>query len=290
MVRSYTIQVVIGVLVIVGIAAMSAQATAAGDIQPQVEPAEADNIDDEEFEELEEASGETVGELVGTLTNRLQGAMQDGGPPAAIEVCTEDAIDIKHEMSRERGAEITRVSDGVRDPLLGIPDEWEQETFEGFKEDADAGTSPEELEQSVVVSQGEDEYYRYMTALPTQQVCTNCHGPADEIDPAVAETLDDNYPHDQAMGYEEGDLRGAVSIKVPLPEDEEIPMLAMEEIGDEGVGEEPNDQDNEAGTNDDGDGVEEPADDTTNEMPGFGILPAILGALVAGSIMIVRRQ
>jgi len=43
-----------------------------------------------------------------------------------------------------------------------------------------------------------------------------CHGARDKLAPGVADALKELYPQDQATGYAVGDLRGAVSVKIPI--------------------------------------------------------------------------
>jgi len=47
-------------------------------------------------------------------------------------------------------------------------------------------------------------------------VCLQCHGEPAKLAPGVAEALKELYPDDQATGYSLGDLRGAISIRIPL--------------------------------------------------------------------------
>ncbi|HSD70126.1 MAG TPA: DUF3365 domain-containing protein, partial [Woeseiaceae bacterium] len=56
---------------------------------------------------------------------------------------------------------------------------------------------------------------RYMKAIPTGGLCLACHGSA--IPDDVRGLLDDHYPHDRALGYEAGDMRGAFSVVWPGP-------------------------------------------------------------------------
>jgi hypothetical protein len=55
--------------------------------------------------------------------------------------------------------------------------------------------------------------YRYMKAIPTGEMCTQCYGRT--IAPGVQAKLSDLYPQDHATGFLLGDLRGAVSITWP---------------------------------------------------------------------------
>lgn len=47
-------------------------------------------------------------------------------------------------------------------------------------------------------------------------LCLTCHGQPEEIAPEVREKLQTLYPSDQATGYRLNDLRGAVSVAMPL--------------------------------------------------------------------------
>jgi len=127
-----------------------------------------------------------------------------------------DVPQITAELSREKGWRITRVSDRVRNPLLGTPDAWEQKVLAEFRQRAKDGASYKGMTYSEVVKEPAGEYYRFMKAIPLQGKCMACHGPKKNLAPAVLETLEKRYPHDQATGYAVGDLRGAFSIKRPL--------------------------------------------------------------------------
>jgi hypothetical protein len=54
---------------------------------------------------------------------------------------------------------------------------------------------------------------RPLIAVP---VCLNCHGPGETINPEVRKVLSARYPEDQATGFQDGDLRGAISVKIFL--------------------------------------------------------------------------
>jgi mono/diheme cytochrome c family protein len=55
-----------------------------------------------------------------------------------------------------------------------------------------------------------------MKALPVQQVCLACHGPAASIAEDVAAKTQALYPADKATGYALGQIRGAITIRKPL--------------------------------------------------------------------------
>ncbi len=151
--------------------------------------------------------------LMEDLAAELMRAMQSGGPAAAIDVCTEVAPEIAGRLSREYGWKVTRVGTRVRNPLLGMPDAWEQKVLDRFRSQAAAGESLAGAEHAEVVEEPAGRYFRYMRAIETRQPCLACHGPEDGISSEVMQVLAERYPHDEARGYLAGELRGAVSIK-----------------------------------------------------------------------------
>ena len=57
---------------------------------------------------------------------------------------------------------------------------------------------------------------RYLRPIVVKAPCLKCHGPSESIDPEVRAILEESYPEDLAVGYAEGDFRGAVSVVVNL--------------------------------------------------------------------------
>jgi len=52
-----------------------------------------------------------------------------------------------------------------------------------------------------------------MKAIPTQAMCLQCHGQPSDISERVRILILNEYPQDKAVGYSEGQVRGAISIK-----------------------------------------------------------------------------
>ena len=150
--------------------------------------------------------------LIKELGSALQDQMKTAGPEAAISVCADLAPRIVNRVSKQNGWRVTRVGTRVRNPLLGMPDQWEQGVLADFKLKADAGEPYETMSYSEVVDELDGRYFRYMKALSMKPVCLACHGNPAQIPGVIREM----YPHDKATGYQAGDLRGAVSIKRPL--------------------------------------------------------------------------
>jgi len=158
--------------------------------------------------------------VAGALVNELSAALREAatahGPVGAITVCRDVAPALAGRLSREHGWQVSRVSLRPRNPLLGMPDAWEQDVLAGFERRAAAGEGLAAMEHAAIVEEPAGRYFRYMKALPLGPLCAGCHGPRDAMPEALRTTLASEYPHDEAVDYKVGELRGAVSIKRPL--------------------------------------------------------------------------
>jgi hypothetical protein len=157
----------------------------------------------------------TASLLIQKLGAALKQEMAAGGPERAITVCRDIAPGLAGELSRSSGARVARVSLKTRNPLLGLPDAWEQKVLMDFDRRAAAGEKPETLEHGEIVDEPQGPAFRYMKALPVQPLCLSCHG-AESVTDGVKAKLAADYPHDRAFGYTLGQIRGAVTIKQPL--------------------------------------------------------------------------
>lgn len=147
------------------------------------------------------------------LKGELQAAIKAGGPVHAIAVCNEQAPAIAKATSTEAGLTISRTSLKMRN-ASNAPDAWELAVLQQFEDRKAAGEPAEQLEHYEVVDQDGQQTFRYMKAIPTAQVCLNCHG--SDLKDELSAKIDELYPDDEARGYQEGDLRGAFTIERPL--------------------------------------------------------------------------
>ena len=136
-----------------------------------------------------------------------------GGPESAINVCSDLAPALARKYSLENGWRVTRVSLKARNAMLGTPDAWEQQVLADFNASAAADEGADKLEFSGVVDEPSGRYFRYLKALPVQPLCLMCHGRPEQLSDAVKSNLAKIYPHDRAIGYSAGQVRGAISIK-----------------------------------------------------------------------------
>jgi hypothetical protein len=149
-------------------------------------------------------------QFVSTLLPTLQTALQNGGPAAAIEVCSVQAPAIASQLAAQTGWDVSRVSLKPRNTSSATPDSWERRQLQDFESRQRSG------EAGATINHGElrGREYRYMQAQPAMPLCLTCHG--SDLSPDVQNALGRLYPDDLAIGYSEGDIRGAISLKKPL--------------------------------------------------------------------------
>lgn len=150
--------------------------------------------------------------LAGELMGRLAAELGEGGPARAVAVCAEVAQEIAAAHSTG-GAEVRRVSLEVRNPA-DRPDAYEQRQLERLAELDREGRLPDEVAE--VVEEAGGPVLRYLKPIRVQPLCLQCHGDPSTFDPAVRRLLAERYPGDEAVGYAAGDLRGAISVRLPL--------------------------------------------------------------------------
>lgn len=149
----------------------------------------------------------------GPLKQTLGGAMKEGGPINAIEACNTKAPGIAQQAADASGWSVGRTSLKLRN-LDNAPDPWELATLEEFEKRLAAGEKPDTIAKAEIVEEDGQKVFRFMKAIGTAPVCLNCHG--GDIKPEVADKLDSLYPHDTARGFNQGDIRGAFTLKKQL--------------------------------------------------------------------------
>lgn len=138
------------------------------------------------------------------LLQNVAQAIKEGGTAHAVEFCNIAAIPLTDSVSAIRHTQIQRLSDKNRNPDNAIRSEEDQNAWQRIQ-------SGEEdfINQN---HQGEVYYYKAIhTQLPA---CLQCHGTAADISPETREVIAGKYPHDKAIGYLQGDLRGMWKIKL----------------------------------------------------------------------------
>jgi len=152
-------------------------------------------------------------ELLERVRGLLTAELEKGGYEGAVRGCSEIAQEIPREIEARTGASIRRVSLRYRNPK-DIPDEYERRKLEEFEQQHRARALADESFE--VVQEEGRRYLRYMRPILVGPMCITCHGPKEAIPSAVRAVLAEKYPEDRATGYRSGELRGAVSGKIPL--------------------------------------------------------------------------
>ncbi len=165
-----------------------------------------------EGEEVARIADPAASELLRSLVGRLTGAMEEGGPVAAIDFCSTEAIPLTLQVQEGLDEELVlkRTSFRHRNPA-NAPDEAEEEALVYFEDAIAAGESSPET----YVQKTSDDEYRFYRALYLGEVCVQCHGDPDSMAPEVMAVLQERYPGDLAVGYKAGDFRGVVRVSVP---------------------------------------------------------------------------
>lgn len=147
------------------------------------------------------------------LGGRLKSAMKEGGPVKAIDVCRLEAAEVTEKASEASGWFVARTSLKVRNPG-NEADDWELKRLRDFNDLRASGVEPKKIEYSEIVEADGERQFRFMKAIPTQKLCLTCHGA--DLKGDVKDALNSYYPDDQAIGFKEGDLRGAFTLIKPL--------------------------------------------------------------------------
>ena len=145
----------------------------------------------------------------GALKKELKKAMKAGGPINALDVCNTKASPITKQAAIDHKAMVTRVSLKNRNPE-NFPNEWQKLVLEDFDARAAKGESVKKMGFSKIVEEDGKKTLRFMKALPTGGACLDCHGT--EIDADVQAKLKELYPEDKAVGYDKGQVRGAIVV------------------------------------------------------------------------------
>jgi mono/diheme cytochrome c family protein len=151
------------------------------------------------------------------LAGKLTAAVTEGGPLLAIDVCKTEAPAIASRLSRESGWQVKRVGTRVRNPVTGLADAWEQQQLADFARRLAAGEPPPSVAAYAEVEEPAGRMQRYMRAIPLAPQCVVCHGERGAQSEELQALMAREYPHDQALGYQPGDLRGAFSLRRPAP-------------------------------------------------------------------------
>jgi hypothetical protein len=152
------------------------------------------------------------------LGQKLQSAMADGGAVNAIGVCNTQAPEIAGRVSAQNQVKLSRVGTRARNPVMGIPNDWQAKALAQFDAGLARGEKPAEMEFSEIITQADgSKEFHFAKPIVLQPMCVACHGSPEQISPEVQFKLSELYPNDKAANYLPGQLRGAVVLSRSTP-------------------------------------------------------------------------
>ena len=147
------------------------------------------------------------------ITDRLE----RGEDPVAVYLAYADNVPgWGLEISNAGKIDFSRTAITVRNPA-NAPDAWEMRQMELFNFMADAGQDPESFEVAEIVQEGDEKVFRWMRPTVMGESCMTCHG--ERVSDRIKLLLGQEYPLDDALGYSEGQLGGAYSVRKVLSVD-----------------------------------------------------------------------
>lgn len=167
-----------------------------------------------EKEDALERARRISSELTDRVRNLLISELEKGGFEGAARVCSEVAQQVTDDFAAESGHSVRRVSVKYRNEK-DAPDAYERRLLAQFERQNRQGKLPGE--SAVFVRAKDRTILRYLKPIRMGRMCLTCHGDPGQIPPPVRQMIAQKYPNDRATGYREGDLRGAVSVKIEIP-------------------------------------------------------------------------
>ena len=150
--------------------------------------------------------------LMSALMAKLKPALEKGGPSHAVEVCSDVAPRVLDRIRREQRVFLRRTALRVRNPD-NAPDAYEERWLRAAQAQPEVRREPH---SEVLETDDGGRELRYLRPIYLQPLCSMCHGPRERIQPQILEVIEARYPEDQATGFLPGQLRGVVSVRVPM--------------------------------------------------------------------------
>jgi hypothetical protein len=171
---------------------------------------QASAVDTEQLTQQSRAAARALGS---ELKSTLQASMKANGVIESISVCKIQAPQISQKISAEQGMSVARTSLKYRNPE-NKPDDWEKSVLEQFEQRKANGEALSTMEFSEITEFNGEKVFRYMKAIPTDDVCLNCHG--SNVAQPFVQKINSLYTDDKAIGFKKGDIRGAFSVIRPV--------------------------------------------------------------------------
>lgn len=146
--------------------------------------------------------------LQSALLARLADEMTRAGPTGAVSVCRDEAAAIATRVAREQSVVLGRTSHKLRNPA-NTPPAWAEALVSSSAGSKAAGHGIRVFDLGDRVG--------VVRPIGFVEMCASCHGAPGQIPAPVREIVTAAYPHDAAVGFAPGDLRGWMWAEVPKP-------------------------------------------------------------------------
>ena len=133
---------------------------------------------------------------------------EDKSGLTAAKFCATKAVEISVEVSKKfpKGVTVRRVANKYRNEA-NKPDSIDTKVLEEFQKELDNKTFVKK--PKLVDANGTKRVY---VPILVGKACIKCHG--QNINPKIASVIKEHYPNDKAIGFKEGDLRGAMVAEI----------------------------------------------------------------------------
>jgi hypothetical protein len=160
----------------------------------------------------EEIGDQVAGRLFTSLMTTLQEKIASEGPEAAIAYCRLEALPLTAQVGQEfpQVKSVHRTALRVRNPD-NQPDATDRSVLEAWLTTWNPAEPPKPVIKEFTAEDG-TKAIRYYRPVPVMATCLACHGSGNEIAPNVRAAIARDYPQDQAVDFQEGDLRGAIVV------------------------------------------------------------------------------
>ncbi len=165
-------------------------------------------ITENQKQEMRENASEFMGQLKSILIKQIKSE----GTLSAVAVCSDTAQVLTNDFGLRKGVYIKRVSFKNRNKH-NAPDGFEAKVLKEFEQMKKEGKLTSDTEHFEIAIENDYQYLRYMKPIKIGAACLKCHGDKEKISSEVKGLITKRYPDDKAVGYKNGDLRGAISIK-----------------------------------------------------------------------------
>ena len=164
------------------------------------------------IQEVKEEAKSAIFKLKTTLGKKLKKNIKKGGPEQAAIFCSHQAMNLTHSVniSFANNTHIRRISLKERNSE-NSPKSDEKEVLLDIQQAYNSGKTVKSL---IVKKIYDDTYKVYKPIFINKKVCLKCHGEISKRDKKAYTIIQKDYPHDKAINYKMGDLRGAFVVTI----------------------------------------------------------------------------